>query len=51
MKKTILDYFLKYVKIDTMSKEDQNTVPSTLKQFDLAKVLVKDLEDLGLKDI
>ena len=51
MKKTILDYFLKYVKIDTMSKENQNTVPSTLKQFDLAKVLVKDLEDLGLKDI
>ncbi len=51
MKKTILEYFLKYVKIDTMSKEDQNTVPSTLKQFDLAKVLVKDLEDLGLNDI
>ena len=51
MKKTILDYFLKYVKIDTMSMEDQNQVPSTMKQFDLAKVLVKDLEDLGLKDI
>ncbi len=51
MKKTILDYFLKYVKIDTMSAEDQNQVPSTSKQFDLAKVLVKDLEDLGLKDI
>lgn len=51
MKKTILDYFLKYVKIDTMSAEDQNTVPSTLKQFDLAKVLVRDLENLGLKDI
>ena len=51
MKKTILDYFLKYVKIDTMSMEDQNQVPSTSKQFDLAKVLVKDLEDLGLKDI
>ncbi len=51
MKKAILDYFLKYVKIDTMSAEDQNVVPSTAKQFDLAKVLVKDLEDLGLKDI
>ena len=51
MKKDILDYFLKYVKIDTMSAEDQNTVPSTSKQFDLAKVLVKDLEDLGLQDI
>ena len=51
MKKTLLDYFLKYVKIDTMSAEGKDTVPSTLKQFDLAKVLVKDLEDLGLKDI
>ena len=51
MKKAILDYFLKYVKIDTMSAEDQKQVPSTAKQFDLAKVLVKDLEDLGLKDI
>ena len=51
MKKTILDYFLKYVKIDTMSKEDQEIVPSTSKQFDLANVLVKDLESLGLKDV
>lgn len=51
MKKTLLDYFLKYVKIDTMSAEGKDTVPSTLKQFDLAKVLVKDLEDLGLNDI
>lgn len=51
MKKTLLNYFLKYVKVDTMSKEDQNQVPSTSKQFDLAKILVKDLEELGLKDI
>ena len=35
MKDTILDYFLKYVKIDTMSMEDQNVTPSTQKQFDL----------------
>ncbi|MCR5112592.1 MAG: peptidase T [Acholeplasmatales bacterium] len=51
MKNTILEYFLKYVKIDTMSMEDQNKVPSTDKQFNLAKVLVKDLEELGLEDI
>lgn len=51
MKNTILDYFLKYVKIDTMSMEDQNQVPSTSKQFDLAKVLVNDLKELGLKNI
>ena len=47
----ILDYFLKYVKIDTMSAEEKDSTPSTLKQFDLAKVLVSDLKDLGLVDI
>ena len=47
----LLDYFLKYVKIDTMSSEDTNTIPSTQKQFDLANVLAKDLEELDVKDI
>lgn len=51
MKNTILDYFLKYVKIDTMSMEDVDKVPSTEKQFDLARVLVQDLKELGLEDI
>lgn len=51
MKNKILEYFLKYVKIDTMSKEDETTVPSTSKQFNLAKVLVEDLKELGLVDI
>ena len=49
--KELLDYFLKYVKIDTMSKEGENKTPSTMKQFDLAKVLVEDLKYLGLKNI
>jgi tripeptide aminopeptidase len=51
MKKKLLDYFIKYVKIDTMSMEDQETIPFTKKQFDLAKVLVNDLKVLGLLDI
>ena len=51
MKNTILDYFLKYVKIDTMSMENVDKVPSTEKQFDLARVLVQDLKELGLEDI
>ncbi len=48
----LLDRFLRYVKIDTMSddKNDQFT-PSTQKQFDLAKLLKNELEELGLKDI
>ena len=51
MKNKILEYFIKYVKIDTMSKEGQNQIPSTQKQFDLAEVLVKDLTELGLINV
>lgn len=51
MKEKILEYFLKYVKVDTMSEENQEKVPSTTKQFDLAKILVEDLKKLGLDDI
>jgi len=51
MKKKLMNYFLTYVKIDTMSSEEATTTPSTIKQFDLAKKLVSDLENLGLKDI
>ena len=51
MRDKILDYFLKYVKIDTMSMEDMDTIPSTKKQFDLANVLVNDLNELGIKDV
>ena len=47
----LLDRFLKYVQIDTMSSDDATTTPSTLKQFDLAHVLVEELKELGLTDI
>src|SRR3954471_24054602 len=36
---TALDRFLRYVRIDTQSKDDQNTVPSTRKEFNLANLL------------
>jgi len=49
-KQTVVDRFLRYVKIDTQSKEDVDTIPSTRKQFDLARVLVAELKELGLKD-
>ena len=51
MKEKILEYFLKYVKIDTMSSEDSQETPSTIKQYDLAEVLKKDLIDLGLENV
>lgn len=46
-----LDRFLRYVKIDTQSAEDQNTVPSTKKQFDLARMLEKELTALGVQNV
>lgn len=48
---TALDRFLRYAKIDTQSAEDQTTVPSTKKQFDLANLLVKELKELGAQDV
>lgn len=49
MEDILLNYFLDYVKIDTMSAEDSNTTPSTEKQFDLARKLICDLNELGLE--
>ncbi len=50
MKETILDRFLRYVKIDTQSQDDVEAYPSTSKQFDLLNPLVQELKDLGLQD-
>lgn len=47
----VVDRLLKYVALDTQSAEGASTVPSTKKQFDLAKLLVEELKDLGLKDV
>ena len=42
--------FLNYVAIPTMSAEDRPDIPSTGKQFALAKYLVNELKELGLSD-
>lgn len=46
---TVLDRFLKYVKIDTQSDPHSNTIPSTEKQKDLSRVLLAELQELGLE--
>ncbi len=46
----VLDRFLKYVKVDTMSAEEASCTPSTKKQFDLANIMKEELLELGLKD-
>jgi tripeptide aminopeptidase len=47
----ILDRFLKYVKIDTQSDPNNPEFPSTKKQWDLANLLVKELQEIGLSDV
>jgi tripeptide aminopeptidase len=51
MAETVLDRFLRYVVIDTQSKEDSDTYPSTSKQFDLLNLLVTELKSLGASDV
>jgi tripeptide aminopeptidase len=48
---TAMDRFLRYVKIDTQSAEDQTTVPSTRKQLNLANLLAKELTALGAQNV
>lgn len=47
----VLERFLRYVKIDTQSDPKSETYPSTMKQFDLARILEAELHELGLEDI
>lgn len=51
MTEPLLDKFLRYVAIDTQSKEESETYPSTQKQWDLLNLLVKELKELGVADV
>jgi len=42
--------FLRYVRIDTQSDEDSDEYPSTAKQLDLLRLLLAELQELGLAD-
>ena len=45
-----LKRFLNYVTVYTTSKEGEETIPSTQRQFDLAKLLMKELHEIGITD-
>lgn len=49
--KTVTERFLSYVNFDTQSMDDAESVPSTSKQFELAKQLCKELEEMGAKEV
>ena len=46
----VVDRFVTYAKIHTTSVEDSETYPSSARQFDLARLLVDELQILGLSD-
>ncbi|HMI08052.1 MAG TPA: peptidase T, partial [Flavobacterium sp.] len=47
----IIDRFISYVTIDTESDANSETTPSTKKQLVLAKLLVKELKEIGMTDV
>ena len=47
---SVLERFLRYVAFDTQASETSETYPSTLKQLDLLRVLVDELQAIGLAD-
>ncbi|MBQ6453662.1 MAG: peptidase T [Coriobacteriales bacterium] len=47
----VVERFLRYVRIDTQSCEDSDSVPSTAKQLDLARLLRDELKAMGAADV
>lgn len=50
MNHTVTERFLRYVVIDTQSDPESETIPSTEKQKNLGKLLVEELQDIGITD-
>ena len=48
---TSQDRFIRYAKIDTTADPESETFPSSEKQKNLGKLLVKELMELGVKDV
>ena len=46
-----MDRFLRYIKIDTQSAEEAGKFPSTEKQLVLARLLEKELKELGVQNV
>jgi len=47
----IIDRFIKYVSIDTQSDPKNSDFPSTKKQWNLANLLVQELNKIGMEDV
>lgn len=49
--KTVLERFFNYISIDTTSKENSDIYPSSDSQWILARLLKKELEEIGLSEV
>lgn len=50
-KQDVIDRFISYVKMDTQSDENSETTPSTDKQWDLARKLKNELQEMGMQEV
>jgi len=50
-KQDIINRFIKYVTVDTESNPNNPAFPSTEKQWELAKILVDELKDIGMEEV
>ncbi len=48
---TVVERFLRYIKINTGSAEEQEEVPSTKVQWELADLLVKEMKEIGISNV
>ena len=47
----VRDRLIRYAKVDTQSANNSDTVPTTMKQFDLARILRDELAEIGASDV
>ena len=48
---TALERFIRYVKVHTASAENAPSTPSTFRQFDLSRMLEKEMRELGMEEV
>ena len=48
---SLLDRFLRYVRLDTQADETSATHPSTARQLELSRMLARECEEMGLSDV
>ena len=47
----VKERMIRYAMVDTQSSNDLDTVPTTMKQFDLARMLYEELKQIGADDV